>query len=81
MERIRSLLLRDAEALADGGVHGLMMENFGDVPFYPGRVPRHVVADMTALAIEVRRATDLPLGINAVRGTQPGQYQQLTEKP
>jgi uncharacterized protein len=67
MEAIRSLLLRDAEALASGGVHGLMMENFGDVPFYPGRVPRHVVAQMTALAIAVRAATDLPLGINVLR--------------
>src|SRR5262245_22988996 len=37
--KIRSALLRDAEALAAGGVHGLMMENFGDAPFYPGRVP------------------------------------------
>src|SRR5947209_20596983 len=27
--------LRDAEALAEGGVHGFMLENFGDVPFYP----------------------------------------------
>src|SRR5690242_19836277 len=66
-EMIRERLLRDAEALAAGGVHGLMMENFGDVPFYPGRVPAHVVACMTALAAEVRRAVDLPLGINVLR--------------
>lgn len=64
---IRDSLLRDAEALADGGVHGLMMENFGDVPFYPGRVPVHVAAHMTALAGEVRKRFDLPLGINVLR--------------
>ena len=30
-------------------------------------MPAHVVAQMTALAAEVRRAVDLPLGINVLR--------------
>src|SRR4051812_32156631 len=60
-------VLRDADALAAGGVHGLMLENFGDVPFFPGRVPAHVVAHMTALAVAVRRRFDLPLGVNVLR--------------
>ncbi len=65
---IREMLLRDAEALASGGVHGLMIENFGDVPFYPDRVPAHVVAQITTLAGEVkRRFGSLPLGINVLR--------------
>lgn len=65
---IRDTLLRDARLLAEGGVHGLMMENFGDTPFFPGRVPAEVVAHMTALAAEVRRAVpQLPLGINVLR--------------
>jgi membrane complex biogenesis BtpA family protein len=65
---VRDAVLRDAEALAAGGVNGLMLENFGDVPFYPGRVPGHVVAHMTALAYEVRRLVpDLPLGVNVLR--------------
>ncbi|MCK4342316.1 MAG: BtpA/SgcQ family protein [Phycisphaerae bacterium] len=64
---VRERLLRDAEALVTGGVHGLMLENFGDTPFYPGRVPASVVAQMTHLAGEVRRQCDLPLGINVLR--------------
>ena len=48
-------VLMDAEALAAGGVDGLMLENFGDVPFYPRRVPFHTVAFMTALCRGVRR--------------------------
>ena len=64
---IRDAALRDAEALASGGVHGIMMENFGDVPFYPGRVPAAVVAHVTAIAAEIRRAVDVPLGINLLR--------------
>ncbi len=65
--KARGALLRDVELLSAGGVDGLMMENFGDVPFYPGRVPIYVAAQMTAMAMEVRRATDLPLGINVLR--------------
>ena len=64
---VREAALRDAEALSAGGVHALMMENFGDVPFFPGRVPADVVAQMTAVAVEVRRRFDLPLGINVLR--------------
>jgi membrane complex biogenesis BtpA family protein len=65
---VRDAALRDAKLLAEGGVDGLMMENFGDTPFYPGRVPAEVVAHMTAIAAEVRRATpDTPLGINVLR--------------
>src|SRR5439155_25276547 len=67
VEAIRSVMLRDAEALAAGGVHGLMMENFGDTPFYPGRVPGYVVAQMTAMACEVKKRFSLPLGINVLR--------------
>src|SRR5256885_841159 len=69
---IREGLIRDAQILAEGGVHGLMMENFGDVPFYPDRVPAHVIAQMTALACEVRRKVDLPLGINVLRNDGRG---------
>src|SRR5690606_13240725 len=46
---------------------GLMLENFGDTPFYPRRVAAHTVAAMTAIAVEVRRQVDLPLGINVLR--------------
>src|SRR2546426_191322 len=68
IEPIRSAMLRDAELLVEGGVQGLMMENFGDTPFFPGRVPAFVVAHMTALAAEVkRRFPDTPLGINVLR--------------
>jgi hypothetical protein len=65
---IRQRLLHDLRALVEGGVDGLMMENFGDVPFYPGRVPASVVAHVTALAAEVHGTVpNLPLGINILR--------------
>jgi membrane complex biogenesis BtpA family protein len=64
----REAVLRDARLLVDGGVNGLMIENFGDTPFFPGRVPAYVVAHLTAIAAEVRRVVpNLPLGINVLR--------------
>jgi membrane complex biogenesis BtpA family protein len=64
---VHAAVLRDVETLVGCGVHGLLLENFGDAPFYPDRVPRSVVAELTALAAAVRRGTDLPLGINVLR--------------
>ena len=65
--RIRDFVLRDAEALIQGGVNGLMLENFGDTPFFPGRVPAATVAALTALAIAVKQRFSIPLGINVLR--------------
>ncbi len=64
---IRAHILADARALCDGGVHGLMLENFGDTPFFADSVPTHTVTHMTSLAQAVRDMTDLPLGINVLR--------------
>ena len=67
LEEIRTFVLRDTEALAGGGVDGLIVENFGDTPFYPGRVPPSTVASMAVLAREVKSRIALPLGVNVLR--------------
>ena len=64
---VREAALRDADALAEGGVDAIMMENFRDAPFFPGNVPASVTAQMTALAVEIRRRFDRPLGVNVLR--------------
>lgn len=69
---VTSAVLADAEALAAGGVDGVMIENFGDVPFYPDRVPSQTVAAMTAVAVEVRRQFGGPIGINVLRNDAIG---------
>jgi membrane complex biogenesis BtpA family protein len=66
-ETIHAAARRDAERLDAGGVDALLVENFGDVPFSPESVPRHVVADLTALVGTVRDATDRPVGVNVLR--------------
>lgn len=67
LEAIYVEVWRDAEALVDAGVNGLMLENFGDTPFFPRNVPPWTTAHMAALAVETRRRFDIPLGINVLR--------------
>ena len=64
---LRDAAVRDARRLESGGVDALMVENFGDAPFYADDVPKHVVASMAAIIRDLRRETDLPLGVNVLR--------------
>ena len=58
----------DAKILADAGFDLVMIENFGDAPFFAGKVPAVTVAMMTACAWAARTAApSLPLGINVLR--------------
>ncbi len=62
----------DAMALARGGADAIIVENFGDAPFFAGGVPPETVAALT-LALEavreavVRVGRDLPIGVNVLR--------------
>ena len=67
LDAIVEWVVNDARMLADAGIDGWILENFGDVPFYPRRTPPHTVAFLTAIACEVQRRFDLPLGINVLR--------------
>lgn len=66
-DELRARALADAHALAKNGIDGVLVENFGDAPFYPDDVPTHVVAEMTATARELALAVDTPLGVNVLR--------------
>ena len=56
-----------ARTLADAGFPALMVENFGDIPFYADRVPAVTVAAMTRCVEAVIDATGLPVGVNVLR--------------
>jgi membrane complex biogenesis BtpA family protein len=68
---VMSQALRDAEALAEGGVDGVIVENFGDSPYHKGTredpVPSDVVAGLAVVADRVRREFGLRVGINCLR--------------
>ena len=67
MARVVASALADARALIEGGADALLVENFGDAPFTPGRVEPATVAAMSVVAAEVRRALPgAPLGVNVL---------------
>jgi membrane complex biogenesis BtpA family protein len=57
----------DARAYQGGGADGLVVENYGDAPFFKEALPPEAVAALACAAAEVRDAVALPLGINALR--------------
>lgn len=68
MDAILDRARRDAAALAEAGFDGLIVENFGDAPFYPGSVPPETVACLTRAVSAARLgAPDLPVGVNVLR--------------
>ncbi|WXG40616.1 MAG: BtpA/SgcQ family protein [Candidatus Freyarchaeum deiterrae] len=67
LKEIYERALKDAEAYSTGGMNGLIIENYGDAPFYPNRVGIETVASMTYIATRLIEKIDLPLGINVLR--------------
>ena len=61
------LVRRDAGAYAVGGVDGLIVENFGDVPFPRGAAAPHTIAAMTRAVAAAVEETGLPVGVNVLR--------------
>jgi len=58
----------DARKYEAAGFQGLMIENMHDRPYLKRGVGPEIVAAMTAVGLEVRRATKLPLGVQVLAG-------------
>ncbi len=58
---------QEATALAAGGVHGLIVENFFDAPFPKSQVDPAVVSAMTVVVQRLAQLVPLPIGINVLR--------------
>ena len=67
MDDVIRAAVTDAEAVAGGGADGIMVENFWDAPFTAGRVEAHTAAAMAVCVHEIRKAVDIPVGVNVLR--------------
>src|SRR5512132_4273891 len=68
MERLVAAAVEDARALVEHGMDALLVENYGDAPFTPGRVEPSTIASLAVVAREIRRALpQAPLGINVLK--------------
>lgn len=67
MQDIYDLALMETAIFKKHNVDGLIVENFRDKPFYPGRVPAETVAALSAVTREIVREANLPVGVNVLR--------------
>ena len=67
MKPVLARALREAEALQEGGADGVLVENFGDAPFFPREVPPETVAAMAVVVERVVESVSLPVGLNVLR--------------
>ena len=58
----------EARIYRDGGVHGIGIENMHDVPYLRGSVGPEITSAMTAIALAVKDASNLPCGIQILAG-------------
>ncbi len=67
MDAVVEAAVSDARCLVDAGFGGLMVENFGDAPFFADDVPKATVAAMTRAVDDIVSAVDVPVGVNVLR--------------
>ncbi len=56
----------DAQAIKAAGFDGIMVENFGDAPFFSDDAPKVTIAALTRAVAEVA-AVGIPTGVNVLR--------------
>lgn len=67
MGEICDACMRDAERLISGGLHGLIVENHGDVPFSkPDDITHETAACLSVVTDRIRREFGVPMGINVL---------------
>jgi len=67
IDEVVDTAVSDASALVEAGFPALMIENFGDTPFFADDVPAETISAMTVAATSVADATGVPIGINVLR--------------
>jgi len=66
-EPVLEQALADATALSSAGFDAVMIENYGDAPFFADDVPDVTVAAMARAVATVRAAVSQPIGVNVLR--------------
>jgi membrane complex biogenesis BtpA family protein len=67
MDAVLDRAMNDARLMVDGGIHGLLVENYGDAPFHPGSNPPETLAALAVVTEAIARAFALPVGVNVLR--------------
>ena len=59
--------VEDAVVLEQSGFDAVLVENYGDAPFFADRVPPVTVASLARMVAAVRSSVDIPVGVNVLR--------------
>ena len=68
ISELTSTARREAQLYRESGVDGVMIENMHDLPYLRGEVGPEIVAAMTAIGVEVKTESRLPVGIQILAG-------------
>jgi hypothetical protein len=66
MDQVLTTAVEDADVLVDAGFPAVMVENFGDAPFFADTVPPETISAMT-LAVDRITGLGVPVGVNVLR--------------
>jgi len=67
IDEIVEFALRDAQALVEGGVDGLIVENMWDLPYFVGEnVPVEEAVAQAVITREVVKSVNVPVGVNVI---------------
>jgi len=67
MQRVFDHALSELAVFKTHAIDSVIVENFRDIPFYPGRVPAETIAALAAVSREVVREAGMPVGVNVLR--------------
>jgi membrane complex biogenesis BtpA family protein len=67
MQKVYDQALSELEIFKRHSIDSVIVENFRDVPYYPGRVPAETIAALAAVSREIVRAAGMPVGVNVLR--------------
>lgn len=67
IQKVYDQALAELEVFKRYSLDSVIIENFRDMPYFPGRVPVETVAAMAAISRDIVRAAEIPVGINVLR--------------
>jgi membrane complex biogenesis BtpA family protein len=67
LEGVVGTAIEEARILAKSGFDGIIVENYGDIPFLSDSVAPETTAAMAVAASEIKRVATVPVGINVLR--------------
>jgi uncharacterized protein len=68
IEQIVAQAVNEAKLLVDAGFDSILIENMHDAPYLRREIGPEIVSAMTMIACAVRRAVDVPLGVQILAG-------------